>query len=225
MIHHELCRLAIRQAHLLHRLLPAAPEVDGLLALQLLSYARTLMRATPDRTLVPLDQQDRRVWDREAINEGLALLDRTLRRGRHGQYQIQAAISATHRHARRWEDTDWAEIVRLYDALLAITPSAIIRLNRALAVSRLHGARTRLDLVNALREEKGLPDRHAFHAVRGGLLEEVGRHREARAAFELARARTTNTDEARYFQSKIDGLGDEDVTAPRRYSDSARTTI
>ena len=130
-IRHELCRLAIGQARLLDRMFPSEPEVDGLLALQLLSYARTPARVTPDGVLVPLDQQDRCVWDRNAINEGLALLDRALRRGRPGQYQIQAAISATHSRARRWEDTDWAEIVRLYDALLAITPSAVIRLNRA----------------------------------------------------------------------------------------------
>ncbi len=125
-------------------------EVEGLLALLLLCHARAPARTTLDGLPVPLDRQDRSVWNRAAINEGLALLDHAFRRGRPGTYQLQAAIHAVHCRARAWEETDWHEIIRLYDALLVLDPSPVVRLNRAMAVSRVDGAQAGLDLLDTL---------------------------------------------------------------------------
>ncbi len=199
----ELCRLAIGQAHLLERLFPGEPEVEGLLALLLLSHSRAPARVTSSGRLVPLDRQDRALWKRAAINEGLALLECALRRGRPGSYQMQAAISAVHCRSRRWEDTDWPEIVKLYDALLARAPSSVVRLNRAVAISRVAGATRGLELVEALRNEKGITERHPFYAVRAGLLEELGCWSEAHQAYRDALGRTTNASEIQYFEEKI----------------------
>ena len=212
-IRHELCRLAIGQAHLLYQLFPGEPEVEGLLALLLLSHSRAPARVTSDGAVVPLDRQDRRLWSREAINEGLAVLDSALRRCRPGPYQIQAAISATHCRAQRWEDTDWPEIVQLYDALLGLAPSSVVRLNRAVAISRVAGPTAGLELIEALRNEKGMTERHPFHAVRAGLLEELEHWDEAHRAYENALQRTTNASEIQYFRSKIEEM-EKKLVAP-----------
>ena len=206
LIRHELCRLATGQAHLLHRLFPGEAEVEGLLALLLLTYARTPARVTSDGVPVPLDRQDRATWHRASIREGLALLDAALRRGRPGPYQIQAAIAATHDRAARWEDTDWGEIVQLYDALLSCAPSVVVQLNRAVAVAQLDGPEAGLQLLDALGHHKSLTDRHPFHAVRAGLLEALGRGHEALVAFQTARRKTVNPGEARYISDQIDRL-------------------
>ncbi len=202
-IRHELCQMAIGQAHLLHRLFPGEPEVEGLLALLLLSHSRSAARVTADGAVVPLDRQDRSLWNRQAINEGLALIDAALRRCRPGPYQIHAAISATHCRAERFQDTDWLEIVRLYDALLTLTPSAVIRLNRAVAVSRAWGPAAGLELVDSLRDDEQITRRHSFHAVRAALLEELERWPEACQSYGDALSKTTNTSEIRYFQDRL----------------------
>ena len=204
LIRHELCRLAIGQAHLLSRLFVEEPEVQGLLALLLLSHARSPARVTADGAVVPLDRQDRRAWNQEAIREGLAVLDGALRRCRPGPYQIQAAISATHCRAQHWKDTDWPEILRLYDALLAVAPTSVVRLNRAVAVSRVSGPRAGLALLEELRNDKGMTDRHPFFAVRAGLFEELGCWNEARRSYRDALQRTTNASEIRYFRQKLE---------------------
>ena len=134
-IRHDLCRLSIGQARLVYRLFPGHPEAEGLLALLLLCHARAPARIALDGLPVPLDRQDRRVWNRAAINEGLALLDHAFRRGRPGKYQLQAAIHAVHCRARSWDQTDWRKSIRLYDALRVLDPSPVVRLNRAVAVS------------------------------------------------------------------------------------------
>ena len=205
-IRHDLCRLAIGQAHLLYRLFPGEAEVEGLLALLLLSHSRAPARVSAGGAVIPLDHQDRALWNRVAINEGLALLDSALRRCRPGPYQIQAAISATHCRASRWEDTDWSEILRLYDALLALTPSPVVKLGRAVAVSRVEGAQVGLERVEALAQETGMAESHSFDAVRAGLLEELERWEEALEAYHDASSKTTNTCEIRYFEGKIEEI-------------------
>ncbi len=202
-IRHELCRMAIGQAHLVYRLFPGDPEVEGLLALLLLSHSRASARVDQGESIVPLDRQDRSLWDRQAINEGLALIDAASRRGRPGPYQLQAAISAVHCRARLWEDTDWPEILRLYDALLVLAPSPVVELNRAVAVSRVTGPAAGLELVDALRNVTAVVSRHSFHAVRAGLLEELQRWPEARQAYRDALGLTTNTSEIDYFNEKL----------------------
>lgn len=208
-IRHELCQLAIGQARLALRLFPGDPEVEGLLALLLLSDSRAPARVDDDGALVPLDRQDRAKWRRTSIDEGLALLDSALRRGRPGVYQVQAAISAVHCRARRFEDTNWANIVRLYDALLDRTPSPVLQLNRAVAVSRVRGTEAGLALVDALADARGMRGRHSFHAVRGGLLEELGRDVEAKEAFQHAARLTSNPSTRRYLEHKVTALEEE----------------
>jgi RNA polymerase sigma-70 factor (ECF subfamily) len=214
-IRHELCRLAIGQARLLCRLFPGDAEVEGLLALLLLSHSRAPSRVAPDGTMIPLDRQDRELWAQGNINEGLALLDCALRRGRPASYQIQAAISAVHCRARHFEETDWQEIVRLYDALLRVAPSSVVRLNRAVAISRVAGALAGLELIEVLGTEREVTERHFFHAVRAGLLEELGRLDESWEAYRAAAARTTNASEIRYFEEKIKNIEELDKNQPR----------
>lgn len=200
-IRHELCRLAISQAQLLHRLFPGTPEVEGLLALLLLTHSRANARMAPDG-IVSLDKQDRSLWHQEAIVEGLALLDLALRRHRAGPYQIQAAISAVHCRAKTWKDTNWEDIVNLYDILLGLTPGPSIELNRAVAISQRDGAEAGLALLAQWNNGSVLHEHHAFYSVRAGLLEELGRVDEALLQLAEARKRTTNQDEIRYLDAK-----------------------
>ena len=205
-IRHDLCRLSIGQARLVYRLFPGHPEVEGLLALLLLCHARAPARIALDGLPVPLDRQDRTVWNRAAINEGLALLDHAFRRGRPGTYQLQAAIHAVHCRASSWDQTDWREIIQLYDALLVLDPSPVVRLNRAVAVSRVDGARAGLDLLETLEHESGLTSQQYFFTAKAGLLEELGAHADATAAYHDALTRTRNTSEIAYIEAKIAGL-------------------
>ena len=172
----------------------------------LLCHARAPARIALDGLPVPLDRQDRRVWNRAAINEGLALLNHAFRRGRPGKYQLQAAIHAVHWRARSWDQTDWRESIRLYDALRVLDPSPVVRLNRAVAVSRVDGARAGLDLLETLEHESGLTSQQYFFTAKAGLLEELGAHADATAAYHDALARTRNTSEIAYIEAKIAGL-------------------
>lgn len=198
----ELCTEAIRLARIVTRLLPAEPEPVGLLALMLLTEARRPARVADDGSFVRLADQDRRLWDRDLIAEGHALVRACLRRNEPGPYQIQAAIAAVHADAATVEDTAWSQIVALYDQLLAFTDTPVVRLNRAIAVAEIDGPAAGLALVEALP----LGDYHLLHATRGDFLERLGRIDEARAAFEQAIGRTDNAAEQALLRARIDAL-------------------
>ncbi|MEV0143413.1 MULTISPECIES: sigma-70 family RNA polymerase sigma factor [unclassified Nonomuraea] len=196
LVREDLCAEAVRLGRLLAELMPDEPEVLGLLALMLLVDARRAARTTPGGRLVPLPEQDRSLWDRELIAEGHALVRRCLRRGQPGPYQIQAAINAVHGDARTAADTDWGQIVRLYDQLLAVAPSPVAALNRAVAVAEAEDPRAALALV----EELDLDGYHLFHAVRADLLRRLGRTAEAADAYEAAIDRTANAAEQDFLR-------------------------
>ncbi|HEX2041310.1 MAG TPA: RNA polymerase sigma factor [Acidimicrobiales bacterium] len=202
LIRSELCAEAIRLARLLAELMPDEPEVLGLLALLLLTEARRPARTAPDGSIVRLADQDRSRWDRALVVEGQALVRKCLRHNAPGPYQIQAAISAVHSDAATAADTDWRQIVRLYDQLLAFTPTPVVRLNRAIAVAEVEGPGPALAIVDDL----GLDDYHLFHATRADLLHRLGRDEEAAAAYDAALARTTNAVERRLLEERRAGL-------------------
>jgi RNA polymerase sigma-70 factor, ECF subfamily len=191
-----LCGEAIRLARLLSALMPDEAEVTGLLALLLLVEARRATRRAPDGSPVVLAEQDRSRWDRALIAEGLTLVRACLRRDRPGPYQMQAAIQAVHSDAATFQATDWGQIVALYDQLLAIAPTPVVALNRAIAVGEVEGPAAALDLVDTLEPE--LDRYHAFHAARADLLWRLERSGEAVAAFDCA-AELAPTDAEREF--------------------------
>jgi RNA polymerase sigma-70 factor, ECF subfamily len=190
----DLCSEAIRLARVLATLMPGEPEVAGLLALLLLTESRRASRTRPDGSLVLLGEQDRRRWDRALIEEGQAIVCRCLRRNQPGPYQLQAAISAVHSDAAAVEETDWPQIVALYDQLLAVAPTPVVALNRAIAVAEVQGAASGLALVEAL----DLDGYHPFHAARADLLRRLGRDAEAASAYQRAAA-LAPTDAERDF--------------------------
>jgi RNA polymerase sigma-70 factor, ECF subfamily len=190
----RLCAEAIRLARLLASLMPDEPEVAGLLALLLLTESRRASRTRPDGRLVLLGEQDRTRWDRALIEEGQAIVRRCLRRNQPGPYQLQAAINAVHADAPTVQETDWWQIVALYDQLLAVAPTPVVALNRAIAVGEVRGPAAALALV----DELDLDAYHLFHATRADLLRRLGRHREASAAYERA-ATMAPTDAERDF--------------------------
>ncbi|MDB5058634.1 MAG: putative polymerase, sigma-24 subunit, subfamily [Chloroflexi bacterium] len=192
----DLCVEALRLGRLLTALMPDEAEVLGLLALMLLIEARRSARTTPEGDLVPLARQDRARWDRNLIAEGQALVRRCLRRDQPGPYQLQAAINAVHSEASSVADTDWRQILRLYDHLLALTPSPVIALNRAVAVAEVQGPAAALALVDGL----ALVGYYLFHAIRADLLRRLGRTAEAARAYDEACARTGNAAERAYLQ-------------------------
>jgi RNA polymerase sigma-70 factor (ECF subfamily) len=179
-----LCAEAIRLARILTGLMPDEPEVAGLLALLLLIESRRASRTGPDGSLVLLADQDRARWDRALIEEGQALVRRCLRRDQPGPYQLQAAISAVHADAATAAQTDWPQILTLYDHLLAITPTPVVALNRAVAVGEVHGQAAALALVDQLE----LDNYYALHATRADLLRRLGRGGEAETAYQRAAA-------------------------------------
>jgi RNA polymerase sigma-70 factor (ECF subfamily) len=189
-----LCAEAIRLARILVTLMPDEPEVAGLLALLLLTESRRGSRVRPDGSLVVLGEQDRGLWDRALIEEGQAIVRRCVRLGRPGAYQLQAAINAVHADAAAVEETDWPQIVALYDQLLAAAATPVVALNRAVAVGEVQGPAAALALVDAL----ALDNYHPFHATRADLLQRLGRSREAAAAYERAAA-LAPTDAERDF--------------------------
>ena len=195
---------AIRLVRLLLRLFPAEPEIMGLAALMLLQHARAPARFDADGALVLLEDQDRSLWRGEMIDEGLALVDKALRHGKPGPYQVQAAIAALHARAKRPEETDWREIDLLYALLERLQPSPVVTLNRAVAVAKLHGPEAALAMVEPLEER--LSGYFHFHGLRGGLLMQMGRAGEARVAFDRAIALANTTAEAAHIRQHIDRL-------------------
>jgi RNA polymerase sigma-70 factor (ECF subfamily) len=191
LVREDLCTEAIRLGRLLVELMPDEPEVLGLLALMLLIESRRPARTGPDGELVRLADQDRALWDGELIEEGQALVRRCLRIGQPGPYQVQAAINAVHSDAPSTAATDWSQILELYDQLLALTPTPIVALNRAVAVAEVDGPEAALALVDDLE----LDTYHLFHAIRADLLRRLGRTAEAAQAYEAALSRTENAAE------------------------------
>jgi predicted RNA polymerase sigma factor len=191
---------AIRLARLVHSLLPEDPEVTGLLALMLLNDARRPGRIGAEGQLVPLAEQDRSRWDRGLISEGTALITAALRQGQVGEYQIQAAIAAVHDQALRHSETNWAEIVSLYNLLERMTGNPMVRLNRAVAEAMANGPRAGLALLDGLEEHLG--DHHRLHSVRAHLFELNGDTAAAIAEFKAAAARTANLREQQYLTTK-----------------------
>jgi RNA polymerase sigma-70 factor (ECF subfamily) len=189
-----LCPEAIRLARILAALMPDEPEVDGLLALLLLTESRRPSRTRPDGSLVLLGEQDRTRWDRALIEEGQAIVRWCLRRNQPGPYQLQAAINAVHADAPTVEETDWSQIVALYDQLLTVAPTPVVALNRAIAIGEVRGPAAALALV----DELDLDNYHPFHATRADLLRRLGRNREAATAYERAAAMAP-TDAERDF--------------------------
>ena len=197
-----LCDEAIRLARVLADLMPDVPEVLGLLALMLLHDARREARVDGG-DLVPLDEQDRGRWDRDAIAEGVARLDAALRRGEPGPYQVQAAIAACHAGAARAEDTDWAEIAALYGELARMTPSPVVELNRAVAVAMADGPAAGLTLVDALDASGSLTGYRLLPATRADLLRRLDRRAEAAAAYRAALALGATDAERRYLTRRL----------------------
>ncbi len=199
-----LCEEAIRLTRLLLRLFPAEPEIMGLLALLLLQHARASARFDSTGAIVLLEDQDRALWDRTKIAEGLALIDKAIRHRRRGPYQIQAAIAALHARAARAEDTDWAQIDALYAALEEVQPSPVVTLNRAVAVSKVGGPEAALAMIEPLAER--LSGYFHFHGLKGALLQKIGREAEARDAFGRAIALANSPAEAAHIRMHLDRL-------------------
>ena len=191
----DLCAEAIRLGRLLANLMPDEPEVMGLLALMLLIESRRATRTTAAGELVLLADQDRTRWDPDLIAEGQAIVRRCLRRNQPGPYQLQAAINAVHSDAPTAADTDWAQIVELYDHLLSLSPNPVVALNRAVAVAEVAGPQAALALVDELH----LDGYHLFHSVRAALLRRLGRSADAAREYELAAANTENEAERAFL--------------------------
>jgi RNA polymerase sigma-70 factor, ECF subfamily len=194
---------AIRLARTLAQLMPDEPEADGLLALMLLHDARRDTRVDADGQLVTLEHQDRARWDRDEIDEGLGVLDKALRRGRSGAYQVQAAIAACHATAARASDTDWAEIAALYDRLAALVPSPVVELNRAVAVGMSEGPAAGLAIVDALDGSGTLAGYYLLPATRADLLRRLGRFAEAADAYREALDLAATDTERSYLAGRL----------------------
>jgi RNA polymerase sigma-70 factor (ECF subfamily) len=199
LVRDDMCAEAIRLARLLAGLMPDEPEAMGLLALMLLTDARRPARTTATGELILLADQDRSRWDRALIAEGQDLVRRCLRRDQPGPYQIQAAIQAVHSAAATVADTDWRQIVQLYDQLLAVTPSPVVALNRAVAVAEIDGPGAAL----ALTDRIALEGFYLFHAIRADLLRRLGRDAEAARAYRAAIERTGNAAERDFLERRL----------------------
>jgi RNA polymerase sigma-70 factor, ECF subfamily len=199
-----LCDEAIRLARLLLRLFPSEPEIMGLTALLLLQHARTPVRLDDEGGIVVLEDQDRALWNRNLMAEGLTLVEKALRLKRPGPYQLQAAIAATHTRAARAEDTDWAEIERLYALLEQLQRSPVVTLNRSVAVSKVSGPEAALAILEPLADP--LAGYFHFFGVKGALLMQLGRADEARTAFERAIALANTAAEAAHIRTHLDRL-------------------
>jgi RNA polymerase sigma-70 factor (ECF subfamily) len=204
LVREDLCTEAVGLGRLMAELMPDEPEVMGLLGLMLLVESRRATRTTPDGDLVLLADQDRGNWDRGLIAEGQAIVRECLRRNEPGPYQIQAAINAVHSDAPCAAETDWTQIVALYDQLLARTPSPVVALHRAVAVAEVQGAAPALAIVDGLAGE--LAAYHLFYAVRADLLRRVGRTGDAASAYEAAIAHTGNAAEREFLLRNREAL-------------------
>jgi RNA polymerase sigma-70 factor, ECF subfamily len=200
----KLCDEAIRLARLMLRLFPAEPEMMGLLALMLLQHSRQKARFDTAGAPILLEDQDRTIWNSRQIAEALAMIDKAMLHRQPGPYQIQAAIAALHARAKRPEETDWAGINELYEALERHAPSPVVTLNRSVAIWKLHGAEAALEMIVPLAEP--LSGYFYFHGVRGNLLEQLGRNSEARDAFGRAIALANTPAEAAHIRQHLDQL-------------------
>jgi RNA polymerase sigma factor (sigma-70 family) len=195
----DLTSEAIRLARLLRRLLPEHGEIAGLLALMLLTDARRAARTTPDGALVPLAEQDRALWDRTQIEEGVGIIGDTLGRAAIGAYQLQAAIAAIHDEAPSDDETDWPQILALYDVLEQVSPGPVVTLNRAVAVAMVDGPRAGLAVLGTLDADDRMAHTHRLEAVRGHLLELAGEPGAARESYRRAARMTASVPEQRYL--------------------------
>ncbi len=200
--HAELTAEAIRLTRIVLRLLPDDGEVAGLLALMLLTDARRAARTGTDGSLIPLSDQDRKQWNQEFIQEGVALITATLARAPLGPYQLQAAIAAIHDEAPRAEETDWPQILALYELLERLTPSPMVTLNHAVAAGMARGPQAGLDLLRTLDTDDRLAGNHRLDAVRAHLLEMAGDYVGARSSYRTAARRTTSLPEKRYLEMR-----------------------
>jgi RNA polymerase sigma factor (sigma-70 family) len=198
----ELAREAIRLTRAVHALLPDDGEVAGLLALMLLTDARRAARTTPEGGLIPLAEQDRSLWDRAAIEEGIALVSDALARTALGPYQLQAAIAAVHAEAARAEDTDWPQILALYRLLERIAPNPMVTLNHAVALAMVRGPQAGLELLRPLDDDARVANHHRLEAVRAHLHELAGDRDAALASYRAAARRTTSVPEQRYLEGR-----------------------
>jgi RNA polymerase sigma-70 factor, ECF subfamily len=198
LVREDLCAEAIRLARLMAELMPDEPEVMGLLALLLLIQSRRAARTGPDEDLVVLADQDRTLWDRDLIAEGQAIVRACLRRNQPGPYQVQAAINAVHSDAPTAADTDWRQILQLYDQLLALAPSPVAALNRAVALAEVEGPGAALDGLADLM----LESYYLYHAIRADLLRRLGRAADAALAYDAAIARTGNAAEQAFLRRR-----------------------
>ena len=204
----ELAHEAIRLARAVYASLSDDPEVTGLLALMLLTDARRAARTGARGELIPLMEQDRSVWDQAEIAEGIELLTAALSKGRIGTYQLQAAIAAVHDEAPRPEDTDWPQILALYEQLKRISNNPMVTLNHAIAVAMVHGPRKGLDLLQPLDDDARVAAQHRLPAVRGHLLEMAGDREAAIAQYRLAASRTTSIPERNYLMTQVAKLSE-----------------
>ena len=205
----ELTGEAIRLTRLLHRLLPGEGEVTGLLALMLLTDARRAARTDDDGSLVPLAEQRRDRWDIAAITEGLTLLDDSLGTAPVGPYQLQAAIAALHDEARVAEETDWPQILALYEVLARVAPSPLVTLSSAVAVAEVHGPQAGLARLGTLDADERMAHTHRLEAVRAHLLERAGAKAAARECYLRAARLTASVPEQRYLTVQAARLRDE----------------
>jgi RNA polymerase sigma factor (sigma-70 family) len=203
--HHrvDLSSEAIRLARALHDILPEDGEVSGLLALMLLTDARRQARSGPNGEIVPLDEQDRALWNAGAIDEGVRLVTSAMRRGATGSYLLQAAIAAVHDQASRAEDTDWPEIAALYGVLIRMSDNPVVAMNHAVAVAMVDGPAKGLALLETLGRDPRIQDHHRLHAVRAHLLERSGETARAVGDYESAAEKTTSIPERDYLLLKI----------------------
>jgi len=208
----ELSGEAIRLTRLVHAALPEDPEVAGLLALMLLTEARRPARTGPDGELVPLAEQDRTRWDQDLVAEGVALITDALAQGTIGEYQVQAAINAVHDQAARHDDTNWAEILALYELLERITQNPMVSLNRAVAVAMVHGPATGLEMLHGVAERLG--DHHRVHSVGGHLYEMAGDREAAIDEFRAAVAGTVSVPERDYLVAQAARLAAALIVSP-----------
>jgi predicted RNA polymerase sigma factor len=198
----DLAREAIRLTRNIKTLLPDNPEVAGLLALMLLTDARRAARTGPHEELIPLDKQDRTLWDGAEISEGIELLTAALSKGSVGLYQLQAAIAAVHDEAEKVEDTDWPQIMALYELLNRVSPSPMVTLNHAIAAAMVHGPAKGLDLLRALDSDPRIAGHYRLDAVRAHLFEKIGDRQAAVNHYRIAATRTTSIPERNYLMTQ-----------------------
>ncbi|HEY1336410.1 MAG TPA: sigma-70 family RNA polymerase sigma factor, partial [Bryobacteraceae bacterium] len=204
----DLSREAIRLTRAVYHLLPNDAEVAGLLALMLLTNARRAARSGPDGELIPLTEQDRALWDRDEISEGIALLTKTLSKGAVGAYQLQAAIAAVHDEAARAEETDWPQILALYGLLKSMSDNPMVALNHAIAKAMVHGPAAGLELLEDLARDPRLAGNHRLDAVRAHLLEKAGDPAAALVHYRAAAAKTSSLPERNYLLTQAARLSE-----------------